>query len=191
MKQLSILIPTLPQRLGDYSNIMFNLKNQIDSFGLNDSVQILSLLDTKEMSVGKKRNYLIQMSCGKYVHFIDDDDRIAPDFVKKIYDATLSDADVITFNGEYYDAGIFHSNFIISTLVMQDINTNGIMYRKPNHLCPVKREIATQCIFPDKNYGEDSDYANQINKIIQTENHIEEKLYFYMFNVNTSQTHNR
>jgi hypothetical protein len=65
------------------------------------------------------------------------------------------------------------------------------MYRKPNHLCPVKREIATQCIFPDKNYGEDSDYANQINKIIQTENHIEEKLYFYMFNVNTSQTHNR
>jgi hypothetical protein len=55
MKQLSILIPTLPQRLGDYSNIMFNLKNQIESFGLSDNVQILSLLDTKEMSVGKKK----------------------------------------------------------------------------------------------------------------------------------------
>jgi glycosyltransferase involved in cell wall biosynthesis len=188
MKQLSILIPTLPQRLGDYFNIVNNIKTQIDTFGLQDNVQILSLLDSKEMSVGKKRNALIQMSCGKYVNFIDDDDRVSSDYVKKIYDATLSGADVVTFNGEYHESGIFHSNFIISTNILRDMNTNGIMYRKPNHLCPVKREIALQSIFPDKNYGEDSEYASQINKIIQSEHHIEEKLYFYMFNANTSQT---
>jgi glycosyltransferase involved in cell wall biosynthesis len=189
MKQLSILIPTLPQRLGDYSSIMFNLKTQIESFGLSDNVQVLSLLDTKEMTVGEKRNWLLKMSNGKYVQFVDDDDRLANDFVKKMYEATLSGADVVTFRGEYHESGIFHSEFLISTMVKFDSNVNGMMYRKPNHLCPVKREIALNCIFPNKNFGEDSEYANQINNHIKNENHINEKMYFYMFDKNNSQTH--
>lgn len=190
MKQLSILIPTLPQRIDFYNNLIKFLYGQLNTYNLNSEVQILSILDTQEMNVGKKRNALLNLSCGKYVQFVDDDDRLAHDFIKKMYDATLSGADVVTFRGEYHEGGVFHSDFIISTLCKIDVNTGGVMYRRPNHLCPVKREIALQCTFPDKNFGEDSDYANQINNHIKTEQHINEKMYFYMFNVNTSQTHN-
>jgi glycosyltransferase involved in cell wall biosynthesis len=190
MKQLSILIPTLPQRLTNYNSLLNIINNQVNSFNLKDKVQILSILDTKEMTVGEKRNWLLKMSNGKYVQFVDDDDRLANDFVKKMYEATLSGADIVTFRGEYHESGIFHSEFIISTMVKFDSNVNGMMYRKPNHLCPVKREIAIKCIFPNKNFGEDSEYANQINNHIKNENHINEKMYFYMFDKNNSQTHN-
>lgn len=189
MKQLSILIPTLPQRLQYYTNMMQVLYSQVSNFNLQDKVQILSICDTKEMKVGEKRNHLLKMSSGKYVQFVDDDDRLAPDFVKKMYEATLSGMDVVTFRGEYHESGIFHSEFLISTMVRADSNMHGIMYRRPNHLCPVKREIALQCVFPDKNFGEDSEYANQINNIIKNEQHINEKMYFYMFDINNSQTH--
>lgn len=189
VKQLSILIPTLPQRLEKYALLLNNLSNQIKINDLTDSVQLLSIMDCKDMSVGEKRNWLLQMSCGKYVQFLDDDDRISNDFVKKMHDATLSEPDVVTFKGEFYHSGKHHSDFLISTMVRYDTNKNGMMYRRPNHLCPVKREIALNCKFPNKNYGEDSDYANQINNIIKTEKHIDDKLYFYMFDEIKSETH--
>jgi hypothetical protein len=55
-------------------------------------------------------------------------------------------------------------------------------------LCPVKREIALSSQFTDKNFGEDSDYAERINKQLKNEFHIQDKLYFYMYNEATSQT---
>jgi len=62
------------------------------------------------------------------------------------------------------------------------------MYRLPNHLCPVKRDIALACMFTDKNFGEDFDYAEKINLLIKNEYHIKEKLYFYLFDSVLSQT---
>jgi hypothetical protein len=43
-------------------------------------------------------------------------------------------------------------------------------------------------MFTDKNFGEDSDYAELLNKNINNEYHINEKLYFYMYDSNKSQT---
>jgi hypothetical protein len=188
-KDLAILIPTLPERLDNYKGLMLELKNQIQVYGLQDKVQILSLLDTKEMTVGEKRNWLLDMSKAKYVQFLDDDDRVANNYVLKMQQATAYNTDVITFQGEYHESNVFHSSFLISTMVQVDSNQAGMMYRKPNHICAVKRDIAIQCRFPTKNFGEDSEYASRINNLIKSEHHINEKLYFYMFDVNQSQTH--
>jgi glycosyltransferase involved in cell wall biosynthesis len=188
-KDLSILIPTLPDRLDNYSGLMKELENQRERFGLKDKVQLLSLLDTKEMTVGEKRNWLLDISKAKYVQFLDDDDKVSADYLFKMQQATAYDTDVITFCGEYHESGFFHSDFLISTMVSLDCNQGGIMYRKPNHICAVRRDLAIQCRFPTKNYGEDSEYASLINNLIKTEHHINEKLYFYMFDVNKSQTH--
>jgi hypothetical protein len=43
-------------------------------------------------------------------------------------------------------------------------------------------------LFTDKNYGEDSDYAERINQHIKNEFHIQDKLYFYMYDSTKSQT---
>ena len=187
MKDLSILILTLPTRIDSYATLIKTLNQQVIQNNLMSRVQILSLCDTKEISVGEKRNILLNKSCGKYVCFIDDDDLIAPDYIIKIVNAIQSNSDVITFCGDYVE-NTLKTPFSISMVHRGNYNHPNIFYRLPNHLCPVKREIALNCMFTDKNFGEDSDYAERINKHIKNEFHIQDKLYFYMYNESTSQT---
>jgi glycosyltransferase involved in cell wall biosynthesis len=187
MKDLSILIPTLPARIDKLSMLIQRLNKQVIDFGLIDRVQILTFCDTKEYSVGTKRNKLLELSMGRYVCFIDDDDQISDNYLFEIIRAIQSNADVITFCGEYVENNL-PQYFSISRVHKNDFTDGNNLYRLPNHLCPVKREIALQSLFTDKNYGEDSDYANRINTLIQSEYHIQEKLYFYHYNDNLSQT---
>ena len=187
MRDLSILIPTLPARIDSYANLIKALNKQITENNLINRVQILSFCDTKEISVGEKRNILLNKSCGRYVCFIDDDDLIASDYVIKIINAIQSNADVITFCGDYVE-NTLRTPFSISMVHRGNFNHPNIFFRLPNHLCPVKREIALSCQFTDKNFGEDSDYSERINKYVKNEFHIQDKLYFYMYNEATSQT---
>lgn len=187
MKDLSILILTLPTRIDSYAKLIKSLNLQVIQNNLIGRVQILSLCDTKEISVGEKRNILLNKSVGKYVCFIDDDDEIAPNYLIKIISALNSNADVITFSGDYVENTI-RTPFSISMVHRGNYNHTNLFYRLPNHLCPVKRQIALSCQFTDKNFGEDSDYAERINKYIKNEFHIQDKLYFYMYDSNTSQT---
>jgi glycosyltransferase involved in cell wall biosynthesis len=63
-----------------------------------DRIEILMLTDNKKMMLGQKRNVMVDMAQGKYVQFIDDDDRIEPDMFRSVLDAIEIDpADVITF----------------------------------------------------------------------------------------------
>lgn len=187
MKELSILILTLPTRIDSYANLIKTLNQQVVQNNLINRVQILSLCDTKEISVGEKRNILLNKSCGRYVCFIDDDDVIAPNYLIKLISAIDSGADVITFCGDYIE-NTNVTPFSISVSHRGNYNHPNIFYRLPNHLCPVKREIALSCQFTDKNFGEDSDYSDRINQHIKNEFHIIDKLYFYMYNSATSQT---
>jgi glycosyltransferase involved in cell wall biosynthesis len=154
---------------------------------LEHRVQILSFCDTKDISVGEKRNMLLRNSNGKYVCFIDDDDVVSQDYVIKILNAIQSGSDVVTFCGDYVENGI-NTAFSISMVHRGNWNENNMLYRLPNHLCPVKREIALSCLFTNKNFGEDSDYADKINQYIKNEFHLQDKLYFYMYDSSTSQT---
>lgn len=185
--KLSIAICTLPVRIESFSNLIRDLNRQIIQHGLQDYVEIISLMDCKGMTVGEKRNHLRQIAKGLYLCYIDDDDRISSDYIISIIQAMESGADVITFKGEYKDGSILKDWTINSTNVTRDTATT--QYRKPNHLCPVRREIYKACPFTDKNYGEDSDYSDLINKMIKNEYHIPKKLYFYDFSAQTSQTH--
>jgi glycosyltransferase involved in cell wall biosynthesis len=149
----------------------------------------MSICDTKDMSVGLKRNCLMELATGKYICFIDDDDKISDDYVSSILEAARYDSDVITFNGFYRENNRSGKEFMISKMYgNQDLE--NIIYRLPNHLCPVRSTIAKQCKFPEKNFGEDSEYAKKINRMVSTEYHIPKHLYYYCYNSNTSQTQN-
>lgn len=187
MKQLAILIPTLPIRIDGYTRLIKKLNQQIIQNNLTDNIQILSFCDTKDVTVGIKRNWLLEKSNSKYVCFLDDDDDISDSYIKSLYEATLHGADCVTFLGEHHENGKI-TDFSISTMHSRNYNDTNCFYRLPNHLCPVKREIAIACMFTDKNFGEDSDYAEKINRVIKNEFHIKEKLYFYLFNSVLSQT---
>jgi glycosyltransferase involved in cell wall biosynthesis len=187
MKDLAILIPTLPVRIDSYTRLIKKLCQQIERYRLQDKVQIHSYMDCKDHSVGVKRNMLIQNSSAKYVCFLDDDDDISDDYLYQIFLAIPMNCDVITFDGAYIEQGK-KTRFSISRLNRNNFNAVDCFYRLPNHLCPVKREIAIASLFTDKNFGEDSDYSERINKLIKNEYHIKHDLYFYLYDQQNSQT---
>lgn len=187
MKQIAILIPTLPVRIDKYARLIKELNRQIIKNDLIEKVQIVTIGDTKDYLVGKKRNFLLNLSLAKYVCFIDDDDFIAKDYVVKIYSASLFNPDCVSFLGKYTCDG--HSKiFDISISHEKDYNEYDRFYRIPNHLSLIKRDIALKCPFPCIQYGEDSAYSNLLKKELKTEYKINEILYFYNYNQGTSQT---
>ena len=52
-------------------------------------------------------------------------------------------------------------------------------YRNTNHICPVKRKIALQVMFPDKTIGEDYEYSKRIQPHLKSEIFINKEMYFY------------
>jgi hypothetical protein len=187
MKQLAILIPTLPVRVMKYARLITKLNKQIIDSGLIDKVQIVSFCDSKEYLVGFKRNKLVELSLAKYICFVDDDDDISDNYVNRLYSASLSGVDCVTFWGEYRSS--FQTKNISFNLdYKHDSETSDCFMRYPNHLSLVKREIALKCPFPLKNFGEDYEYSLLLKKHLKSQIHIQEKLYFYNFNSSTSQT---
>ena len=54
-------------------------------------------------------------------------------------------------------------------------------FRNPNHLNPVKRELALNTKFPKLDRFEDKDYSARLLKLLNTEEYIEEPIYHYLF----------
>jgi glycosyltransferase involved in cell wall biosynthesis len=187
MKQIAILIPTLPVRIDKYAKLVKEINRQVVEADLINQVQIVSFCDTKDYIVGHKRNILMNLSLAKYICYMDDDDMIASDFIEKLYKASLQDMDCVTFNGRFITDQ--HTRvFNMSIKHRHDYDSPDVFYRIPNHLALVKREIALKCPFPKLQHGEDSEYAKNLQKHLKTEVKIEEILYFYHYNQTTSQT---
>lgn len=184
--KLSILICSINTREKQLEELLENISNQIKEGGFGDFVEVIALSDCGYkkggMNVGGKRNRLLDLAHGKYICFIDDDDMISHDYIKQILKGINHNPDVITFEGWVTDNKMSKKNkFYIGTEHIAH-DANGICYRFPNHLSPVKKEIAMQCRFPDKNFGEDSDYSDKLRQIgLTNEYKIPLDLYYYRF----------
>lgn len=161
--------------------------------GDQNRLEILMLTDNKRMMLGRKRNIMVDIAQGRYVLFIDDDDRIEPDMFRTLLDAADHDADVITFlvsvslNGEPSKICRYSKDFEC------DRNTADGYERLPNHICCVKRELALQVDYPSIPYGEDSGYSKLLHPLLHTEYAIDRVLYHYDYNTRTTeaQEHHR
>ena len=77
----------------------------------------------------------------------------------------------------------FHMLSIKEWSEKEDLNIAGHKFylRYPNHLNPVKREYALKVGFPEISMGEDKSYSQRILQYLNTEEYIEEPIYFYEF----------
>lgn len=151
-------------------------------------IEIIVLTDNKQMMLGHKRNVMVGMAQGRYVQFVDDDDRIAPDMMATVLDATDSDTDAITFLAEVSLNGEPPKICRYSIRYARDNNTAEGYERVPNHICAVKRDLASRVSFPHLPYGEDSGYARLLRPLLQTETHIDRVLYHYDYSSDTTET---
>lgn len=154
-----------------------------------DAVEIICE-KSETLSIGRKRNMLLQNASGDYIAFIDDDDEVSPNYVKLLMEGINKGVDCCSLKGMYSVDGRM-DGFFEHSLKYSEWRTNdvedfrkGIKYeRYPNHLNCIKSDIAKQFKFPEKNHGEDFDWSKQLHEsgLLRTEHYIEQLIYFYKF----------
>lgn len=189
--KLSILVPSVHTRRDSFlPKSLDMLYSQYDrlSEDLQNKVEILYLIDNKTMFLGQKRNNLVDLAQGEYIVFVDDDDRIAENYISCLIDAIETGADVITFHAEVTINGKDKKLCKYSKEYKIDQNTETEYLRIPNHICCVKKQLAQKVSFPNKIYGEDSAYSKGLIGLLKTEYVIPSILYYYDFNTETTET---
>lgn len=188
MPQLSILVCSLADRLDKFDviqNLCFRAK------GL--PVEVLWLGDNQRMTVGEKRNKLLQLSSGKYTCFVDDDDTVKPHYVSSIMEKIEGnieagiEADCICFNANITTNGASPMEVHYSFKYEKDEFKNGVYLRIPNHLMVINSKISKKIPFKHITKGEDAQWAKDIYPHLKIQTKIYDFLYHYQFNTNTTE----
>jgi glycosyltransferase involved in cell wall biosynthesis len=132
-----------------------------------------------DCNIGAKRNRMLQSAKGEYVVFVDDDDLVTPDYVSKIFSGM--GADCIGISGIMTVDGRDMKQWHISKQYGSWREENGVYLRTPNHISPVRREIALRVGFPEIEHGEDYAYSMGILPLLKTENIVKGNIYHYKY----------
>ena len=190
MIKLSVLIPSTYNRQSMLDELLDHLKYQIEDCSAEESVEIMTDIDGGELSVGKKRQRLIEAANGLYVVHIDSDDLVPNDYLERILLALESEPDVIGFDGYMTHDGVNRENFKISKdlpyITIKDATGSNQYARFNNHLSPIKKSIALQIGFKDLKFAEDYDYALRLKEsgLIKKEVYINHDMYHYRYQKN-------
>ena len=181
-KLLSILICSIEERTEQLKRLVDSLEKQKAELENSDMVEIISLVDNKEISIPEKRNKLIDLSSSEYMCFIDDDDLVSDNYLKLITNALEEKPDCVGIEGRIKWGGkycLFCHSLEYSGWYT---GTDGIFYRTPNHLNPIKSRFVKRVRFDETlvDGGEDRQFSMMISHMLKTEVYIQEPLYYYV-----------
>lgn len=141
------------------------------------------------MSIGAKRNRLMEMATGEYVAYIDDDDEIGTDYFAKVLEAIERDEpDVIGLMGvmRWMKNRTRSVNYRFYHTIENNrwFRSKRGYERPPNHLNPIRRDIASRFEFKDISHGEDQDWSERIAEsgLLKKEVMVTAPIYYYNFN---------
>lgn len=176
--RLSVLIATMPNRRESYKRLLESMGYMIKSY---PNVEIITD-DSMDYNIGVKRNKLLQKAKGDYIVFCDDDDLVSFNYIDYIFRAIKDNPDCIAINGIITTNGQNERKWFISKEYGKwYTGPDGTYYRTPNHISPVKRELALQAGFPEISFGEDAEYSRRLLPLLNSEAVISEPLYHYDF----------
>jgi len=190
---LTILVPTVSNRIDYfYPRIMKQLLDQTKKY---NNIELISFFDNKKRTIGKKRDEMLKLAQGRYITFVDDDDRISDNYTDEIMNAIIQNNDVDCF---VYNVICCVNNSPIKKICKYgtefeygDINGGKEWRGKPAHTMVWKSSIAKQHNYSNKQNGEDIDWVNRACKDIKNQYRIDKVLYYYDANyATTSETAN-
>ncbi len=176
---LSVLLPTVANRADLFALLHAEVLRQ----ARDKPVEVLVACDNKEISIGKKRQNLLEQATGDYVSYIDDDDMIAPTYVDDILKALESRPDCVgfeitcTFNGADPQRAITSLRYNRWGDNQDGYRFTRSIYHKAVH----RREAGLAVGFRDLRYGEDKYYSDGLQRHLKTEVFIPRVLYHYRF----------
>jgi len=181
----SILICSLHRRQHFLKRLQDCLAPQIPTDG---TVEVLVDQDNGEVAIGAKRNRLLEKAQGKFIAFVDDDDLVSGDYVYQILklinehpQMDVVGISLIMTTNDTDPEKSFHSIAYRTWWDCPDSETGRKKYfRNPNHLNPVRRDLALRVKFPEKSHAEDRDYSARLLPLLHCEFCIKEPIYFYL-----------
>lgn len=197
---LTIMIPTIKERQDAFEALKAELHRQILLLPDPTLVQVIWKQDNCEVTIGDKRQALLEAARGLYVCAIDDDDLVEPTYIRDILTVILDEqrrgrvVDCVVFRGVMTVDGRFERWFDFDVEHGSYREVGNTSLRTPNHLCPIRRELAVATGFISKKQGEDSDFARRVFPRITTQaivrDHKGDKkvLYHYRFSRSGTRT---
>jgi hypothetical protein len=196
--KLTIAIPSLPSRIEKHLLPLWDkLNKQIKN---EKDIEVITLMDNKNMSVGQKRTRLFGMAKGRYTCLIDDDDDVTKDFIEIMREKITDDLDVDVIC--YHQlASLINKPWIIKTSLEYDkihpyeqaqidIEGNPMpCHRPPWHWCAWKTEFAKKIPFGDSNTQEDTLFVIQAAEQAKTQLVIDRIMCRYNWSAEESQAH--
>lgn len=172
---LSICIATTSARSVIIKDVLKVLEPQ-----LNYDVELI-INDNEYDIIGKKRNDMLNECKGIYQVAIDSDDLISKDYVANILKASRTLPDCIGMSGIITTNGRNKKQWHISKDYGSWYTRNNVYYRTPNHISPIKTEIAKLVMFPEIKFGEDAVFSNNVLQYLKTEVKIKSNMYHYRY----------
>ena len=182
--KLSILILSIPSRFDIVRPLIDKLMNQI---GDRHDVEILSLMDNKSLHIWEKRNKLMGIARGSHLTWLDDDDDVDAEYVKKLTETieTNPDVDVISFDQMCYLNGVEAKVFAKMGNPHEDVRPDpnnptryGDTLRPPYHWCCWKTSLAASESFRASfSHGDKGQSTEDIDWLTRLYPKVEESVY--------------
>jgi len=183
MIKWQILVASTLDRKNDYEKLIERFDKLIELSSLKDFVSIISDIDNKEKSIGKKRQDLLEKATADYICFFDDDDFPYDNYILDIYKAISTGVDCVgikidmTTNGQNPQTCCHSLRYPI-----WGSKKDGYDYlRNITHFNACKRELAIKVGFRDLRYGEDKIYSDGLTEFCKTEYFIERPVFHYRY----------
>lgn len=185
MIRLAICIPTVIQRKSLFDILRLHIQNQINELGVQKDVNIISRCDNKEISIGAKRQLLINDAVelgASHMVMIDDDDTVPYYFVEKSLEALASYPDCIGYKERCTFYNRTESSCFSKEFSEWMDNFAGYDHvRTPFFKSIIRTELCAQVGCKDLRFGEDHDFAKRIYPLLKTEVFIDEVMYEYRY----------
>jgi hypothetical protein len=152
----SILIPSIVEREGSLKSLLASLREKIGRIAPELKVEYCVEVDNREMSIGNKRQKLLDSANGKYLSFIDDDDDITDAYVEDVLQMIRGNWPVMRLRGKIAQYTFTHS---LENRLTGKMARGDVFLRPPNHLNPMLSDIAKLVRFKDATRGEDLEWT--------------------------------
>jgi hypothetical protein len=176
----TILIATIPGREHSLQTLIASIRDFSRVVCPDLRIKITLGYDARVLSIGAKRQQMLEGATGKYVSFIDDDDRVTREYFEDAYACIRGGFDCCRLRGKISSWTFTHS---IANKLDQPMANETTFLRPPNHLNVMKADIAKTTTFTDAVYGEDLDWTIRLAQagFIRTEYQPDESRIHYIY----------
>ena len=158
---VTFLIPTIPGRETSLARLTSSIHEKMSRIAPDIRYTIDIGFDNREMSIGSKRQKMIQNSLGKYSAFVDDDDEITDAYIEDMREMIRGGYQVMRLRGQIQQYTFTHS---LEYSLTSPMAIGEVFVRPPNHLNPMMTDIAKFVPYGNASQGEDLDWTIRMAK---------------------------